>query len=623
MWLASSLTPETDPDLPVVGRLNVLDESGSFEAIAPPDNCVTLYDRPSYATWVRGSYTRTYIFGGNSANLVFTEHKKLLRLSIAAPTNPIVSGSGTGNEIGITTTGTGLTGNYIFAIRWRDSIHGRRSPLSAPSPTLALVNQNVALNNLPLGPTPTDSGVDVLEVWASQDGGLFRHLASRDIGATSITIYETVAGEAETSDLQAFPLCKYGRIYHDQLVMAGDARHPDRVYFSIIGSPEEYEGLWIATRNGEPVIGLYVIRDILIVQCHNSHYYVQGFDASDITMNTLEPFIGGLGHHTVVLLDRYAIFPARTGWYLCNGTSITLISQKFSITWAEEEHWIKYNTGPGQDGWCMHDIEDKLIKYKAPRGSVLSPRLGLQSVNGYTAQNNIIWVLDYSGLVDSNGGIELMFDTADGTAELEPTASAIYEAKDGTRKLYTGHANGKIGQDNVHGMNDLNHNFAYCWQTPHVEIAQPGDDADCASVVKSWLHVSNEDVDLEWTIYAGNGYDWQAEPVRSMSGSGGRQVTGTIAAGVDTVTYVDGTADKVYRDRVFLNAEATAGNAVSILLYMPPDGSLVTPHPAYSYAPTRSDSAVFDTPLIIIKGWGFTYNSKGEHARSIRPYAVA
>jgi hypothetical protein len=212
-----------------------------------------------------------------------------------------------------------------------------------------------------------------------------------------------------------------------------------------------------------------------------------------------------------------------------------------------------------------------------------------------------------------------MFDTAAGEAGTEPTSGAMLTDAFGERHIYTGHADGKIAVENVHGLNDLNHNIGYYWQSPQVAIAHPGDDSDCAKVTKQWVHISNEDVSVSWTLFAGNGYEWQSEPVSGFIG--GRSPDGTATAAAATV---EG-APNVYRDRVFLHAEDTAGSSVSILISKPPSSTVWSEddvHPAYVNAPLRADGVVFPAPMLVIKGWGFTYEQFGYDARGVRPQAI-
>ena len=312
MWIATTQA-----------NISIFDDQGNVEALSLPDSCKALSfpSRPSFETWVKGDRTRTLIVGAHTDNLVFTEHKWILRQGITAPTYDLIVGAPIENQVGLATSGTGLTGNCIFALRWMDSLHGRRSPLSGNSPAMVLVNQGIEFTNVPARPVPEDACVDKIEVWVSVDGGLFRLWAEIDAGATNFTINSPSVGEAETETLTAIPYGTMNALYRDRQAVAGDPRNPDRVYFSASEDPENYAGLYISTKQGESVIVLFVVRDTLVVQCQNIHYYIQGYDENDLTMNILET-VGGLGHHTVTFWNDMAVIPGTLDWYMCNGVSM-------------------------------------------------------------------------------------------------------------------------------------------------------------------------------------------------------------------------------------------------------------------------------------------------------------
>lgn len=590
------------------GGVFKLDKYGNIEDVAVPEGITGISGKTSFAKWMRGDQRRIYMNGGHTENIVYLEPGRVSRLDISVIGNALVgSASPTGTDIGIVADSGGtITGSAIVYLRWRDSVTGRRSPLSEGF-ALTLTNNKLHLYNVPSGPDVADAFVDRIEVWISLAGGYPRMLESFVLPDSEFVTSTNIQGAAEITAITAFPTCKYNAIYHDRLVMAGDPANPEVVYFSGNGDMEVHEGLTLSTRSGEAIRGLFVIRDILVVMCDNSMYAIQGYDENDITMSVLSSSVGGLGHHTVVALDDLAIFFSRTGLYMTNGSSVTPIGAgQFNETWAREQHWILFDGS--RFGFCMHDSENKIIKYKTPSGSQFSPMAGLSSAN----VDGIVWIVDYKDLVNGVGGVKLSIDTVAGTSSTEPTASSMLMDDTGAMRLYTGHASGKIAKDGVFGMNDIDHAYEYVWQSPQIEIAEPGDDADCASVVKVWFYMMNEDVPIEWTIFAGNQYDWQAQKIEGLSG--GRSATGTIAPAAESI----GSAARVYRDRVIVHPEAAAGSTVSVLLKMTP-ARLESIHAAYLGAPRRADGEVFAAPLFSIRGWGFSFQTQGEETRSLRP----
>lgn len=597
---------DTDPD---PGGVFYFLSDGTKTELTPPAGVTGIDGKTSFCKNLKGTHRRLYMNGGHTDNIAILENDEVVKINIPAP--PVLTlGTIAGTEVKVeAATGPGLTGTAVVYIRFIDSTTARRGPLSN-GVTIALVDQLLKFTST-ADIVCTDTSVDKVEVLVALAGDYPRSYDEYVLaGSTTHTTTGDVLGAADIDPIAPFPICTLNTIYHDMLVLAGDADEPQRVYLSLPGELECWAGKAYDTKNGDRVIGLFVVRDTLIVQTASSHDYIQGYSASDIQMGTLSPSIGGLGHHTVVTTDDLAFFPSHSGWFYTDGSSLTPIGVKsFNETWAREQHWTLFTDS--RFGWSMHDSENRLIKYKTPSGSKFSPRAGLVSANG----DGILWVLDYTGLVTGTGGVELFFDTCAGSPYTEPTASAMMRDTNGEVRLYTAHASGDIALDNVFGLNDLTHAPEYVIHFPQVEIASPGDDADCAAVVKLWLYMMNEDVDIEWTMFAGNSYDWQAQPI--LGRTGGRVVTGSIAAAAESIS----NAVRVYRDRVMIHPEKSAGSTVSVMLKKPAS-SASSEHEAFAGSPLRADGTKFLAPTFSVRGWGISYKSFGEETRSIRPYAT-
>lgn len=381
------------------------------------------------------------------------------------------------------------------------------------------------------------------------------------------------------------------------LVMAGDDRHPDRVYFSVQGEPEAWGGLYLSTRNGEAVRGIFVVRDTLVVQCDNVHYYVQGYDETDISMNILEPMIGGLGHHTVAHIGNMVAFPSIESWYVCNGTSITPIgSGAFSETWSKQGHF---------SGYSIFDPSNGLLKYNPGYPNInLTEIYGMSRMGEYpTIAQSVYWVLDFSDMLSGSGSVELSFDST----ELVDSAAALLSIPGGSnKKLYTADASGNIYEDL--DLETDNGSTIHCiWQSSHVQIADPGDDSDAAMAEKVWLLIANEHYPVDCIVAVGNQYDWMAlgkyyfEP-----GYGHGKEIVTIQAGEDNDTHLtlaaeDVVVPKVPRDRVLVQPPTSAGSNMTILLSC-----------------SVSENGANVTFPLTIRGWGATVISYGEIARSLR-----
>lgn len=416
--------------------------------VTPPAGVNRVALKPCGATYNGESISRIYFTGGWTDNLVFTEHFALLRQGILPPPYEVIAGAGAGDSIGVVAAaGPGRTGNAIFYFSWWDDLHGRRSSLSAPSPTIALANQSASITNLPT--SAPDPSVTHIEEWCSMDGDLPRLVTRRQIGATSIT--ENVAtlsfGEAFTEDFGLFPRCRWNVVWHDRQVMAGDDRFPDRLYLSLLNEPERYGGFFIRTRKGERIVGVIVIRDNLIVLGSKSSYIVTGYTEDDIAMDILEPGLGTVNHHAMVLLlNGLAIIPTHLGISVCTGSTFHFIAKDFQWLWRYEykENQAAYET----DAFAVDDIEGSVYKLWVGDHS-LNPQLNSPGDIG------TYWILDYTPVFAEVGGNFGQPNLSLDVRRRKDAAAAIL-SKPGAKRgeLFTGSYDGFVRQENVISNDD-------------------------------------------------------------------------------------------------------------------------------------------------------------------------
>jgi len=549
-----------------VGQLSFFDEFGNVVDLEVPGNVLSTGLRPSFSTWKRGDKTRTYILGQMQENIMATEQKYVLRMQIQAPSGPWVnSGSPIENQVGIVASGTGLTGECIFYRRFVDSLHNRRSPLSGPSMALTLANQGVSITNAEDGPTPADAGVDQIEIWVSQDGGLPRFLATRDIGAPAFLVNEDVTGEAETDPMVPYPLLKYGVLANDALFAAGDPRFPNLLYVSFSGNPEEFTGITIPTRNGEAIIGLASIGGSTVyVQCQNSSYYVQGFDESDLIMKILEPNIGGLGHHLIGAVHDMALVLTQLGWYLCTGTSlIPFAMDRFGNTWRKTIDYRVLGRNPG--GFVVTDYVGGVIKY-LPDDGLLPSIIGFPTIdsNGGVFAS-VYWVLGVEGLSPDAGPGEapLSFDATRNT----DTAAAMLTAPGQLiGSFYTGDFDGDVYIENVPGNIDGDYPIQFLWHGHQHQMGEIAEESDAFKVSKVWPLFQCERFPTILSVYAGNDFAWQTVSPRTF----------TIPAGL---LYNPVPADPLQRAKVprsqRIQSPEVSGSCISIRLAMLQDSSIL------------------------------------------------
>lgn len=579
-----------------------------------PYRCNMTTQRSAFASWTRGGQSRKYICGSATDNLVLTEHLTLARLGIQPPSGPLTNTAApVENQIGYQAIAGGITGNIIPYLRFYDSLNGRRSPLSGPGAVVALANQGLSFSNVPNGPDSPDVGVTHVEVWVSQDGGLPRFWFRRDIGAPTFSGNVTSLGEAETETTSLLPRCKYNAMYHDRYVLAGDDRHPDRVYFSVSEDPENYGGLYISTRQGEPVIGLAVVRDTLIVQCPTIHYYVQGYDENDITMNVLEPNIGGLGHHTMSPWNDDIVIPATLGWYLCNGTSMRPIGEGlFDETWRRtlslNSYGTTYNIISGardiSDWWATTDLVSGLVKLNVRGAKVSIPLFWDDTTDLYGPHT--CWILDLRG-----GNPSLTFDTYE--KDMTAGAQLSKPGYSGTQS-YICHSgilyreNEATKADGFDGEAPIT--IHHLIHTGHQVAVDPIDDSDCVRFQKAFSVISNEYVPVVFDIFAGNEYSWSARTPNDTLSFAAQLSSREVPPDQPICT---ATGYLVANDRKCMPLNKSAGSAVSMRITCENDGFTVNDQ--------ISDSNNLIYSAFLFKGWGADFSGDGEQFRPVS-YAI-
>jgi hypothetical protein len=406
--------------MPTTGNI----PSGALEDILLPGGVSIIKERTCANLYVGDMY----LAGGFTQNLRLTTGLRAWILGITAPSTPILAGSGSGNIVGVSATGSsGLTADVIPYLSWWDDVSQETSPLSAAGPTLSLVANKIAFSNLPTSipeddfkivgtttasasTTITGSGTTFLDdvrvgdkialssvpgtfslvtvvtndttltvatalgdgssqlisvrrqmrathirIWYSVDGGLPRVAEQRQVGCTAVTpAIETIGdlGEPFTEDFTRFPRCKYAVVYHDRLYMAGDEQNPNIIYCSLIGLPERMSTLSLKTKNGKDVVGLYVVKDELLVGTGFSHDRIQGYTEDDISIDTVEPELGLTCHFGVQIIHGNAFVPTQFGPYLCTGSSFFPLNGDIRTVWTKD-----YENRPQayEDTFSFHD----------------------------------------------------------------------------------------------------------------------------------------------------------------------------------------------------------------------------------------------------------------------------
>lgn len=478
------------------GKWFFTDPEGSvFPEVSLPSGVNAVNERPSFADYNADGKSRLYGVGGWTDNVVFTENYSLARQGILPPTNPIINSAGAGNAIGLVASGTGITANVVGYITWWDDVNQRRSPLSGPSPIIALTNQGLSWTNLPTN--PRDGTVTHIELWRAVDGNSPRFVCRRDLGTTAVV--ENVSngnlGEALTEDFTRFQRSRWNVMWHDRQAMAGDDRHPERLYLSLLNEPERYGGFYLRTRKGESIVGLISMRDQLIVVCERSSYVVTGYTEDDIKMDILEPELGSIGHFSIAHVHNWALVPTHLGVYLCTGSAYHFVSKDFQYTWVRE---YADNQDAYEASWAVNDIESGVYKLFVGEHSLASG-------------DQTYWVLDYSPLIVELGGNfappHLSLDVRARTDE----CAAILK-KPGARRgaLYTGSCDGTIRRENVRDDADDDgdtYQKRMSILTKHYLFDDPGGTPiEGNTFATAWMYVIAEDNAYTIKSYGGDDY---------------------------------------------------------------------------------------------------------------------
>ena len=165
------------------------------------------------------------------------------------------------------------------------------------------------------------SRVSHVEEWISVAGGLPRFGTRLRLGTTgNVESIATLAlGEALVDSYQPMPTGGINLVYNDRQFVAQVQGHLDTVYLSEIGFLERWAGLAFKTSYGEPIVGLFRYRDVVLMLCPSSSYKLQGYTEDDYVRNVLEPDIGALGHSGNILVEGVALIPSRNGMQIFNG----------------------------------------------------------------------------------------------------------------------------------------------------------------------------------------------------------------------------------------------------------------------------------------------------------------
>jgi hypothetical protein len=485
----------------------------NHKEIAVPSGFKITKTRPSVA----GYNGRAYYAGLGSDNFLVDEYYRGLRQGMIPP-NTVPT---------LATSGTGVTGSAITAIAWYDPLTDEWSHLSASSSAVTLTNQGRNTGNIPA--TPPEARYTHFGVFVSMDGAAFRLSTKRQAGVTSVIenvatlSLVSITGITDGSGFERAPRAAYNTFYHDRQVWAGDSRHPDTVYVSVIGLPERYEGLSFRTRNGEPIVGLGANRDVCLVFTPFSYYVLRGYTNDDMTLTLGDSDIGCMSHHTIQVINDRIWWANNKGVWMYNGAPHFMIRDR-------ETEWQRLY----QD--FRDDFEDAFAVVD-PNANTYSIVLGsvttVGSVSGDVAHtafevpdpdgttpSTFAWVADLSDVIPELGGSMgqpgWYMDVWDRTTECAAVLSIpgsrrrdpYYGNCDGTIRYYAPEAtSGDYTTDDDDGYGKL------VWiRSKAYDFGDPGGDLrEGKEFVRLWTYLEAE-YDA-WTLYCQGGDEKAYEQV--------------------------------------------------------------------------------------------------------------
>ncbi len=443
---------------------------------------------------------RLYVVNQYTDNILIDEHMRMHRMGIDAPTGVPVLSSGGGGPI------SGLVGTHIGYVSYLDSITGERSSLSAGSVGF----DNAGANIIAWAGVPTtcpNPRVDYVELWRSVDGGAIRYVGRRSLGATGITeqIPTLSLGEVAPNFFERFPPGIAVAMYHDRLALAGDEEAPDTLYLSALFFPERYEGLSFKTRNGEPIVGLINVRDMLLVLCPTSSYILQGYSEDDMVFSLSEPDLGALNHNCLALAHGNAIIANTKSIYLFNGSWHNILRTGM------EEYRRLYEITPSDfhDAFGIFDPVRDVYKLTLSGGVTIPPLLRDIPYIFNTSPSTFSWVADMrpvtpelsGSFVEPNWSFDIRMRT--------DWCNAVLRVPGWTDpRLVTGSEDGFIRRENVM-ENDEDEGDTlgkpFVVSVPAYLLDDPGGAAeDGKTLLRLWTYVKSELTDWKLLVVGGD-----------------------------------------------------------------------------------------------------------------------
>lgn len=156
------------------------------------------------------------------------------------------------------------------------------------------------------------------------------------------TTCSSVVATLETASLTAIKRCKFLIQRGQRMFAAGDPQNPNYLYFSEIGTPENFLPASVVkavTDDNDKLTGLAVFSDCLLAFKKKTIFKWTGWDpTSDVKFTELDTGHGAVCQGTIQVSDDYLIFADDSGVY-CLETVDTSLIKSYNISKSIEEEY--------------------------------------------------------------------------------------------------------------------------------------------------------------------------------------------------------------------------------------------------------------------------------------------
>lgn len=485
--------------------------------------------RPCHVRLRRASY----INGRFSPDLVYRDDlDAFYKTGFTTPTvAPTLATGGAGQ----------LTGKVIIYYTWihKDGLGNviAESGPSAPSGELSLANQQWT------GTLPTsapEARTTHKRVYASWNGADPRFIADVLLATATLTsnlrplewgaVMETAGGP--------IPYCVLNEMFRQRVWRAGDADHPDRIYWSGFANGESVgPNAYLLTTSGEAVTGLKRLGETLVVFTINTIDIIVGKTPKTFEILPKYTNVGCISHHSIVNIHDRLWFASQSGLCVYDG-SLKYLMDNLRQYWKDD-----YAADPDAYENSFAEVDFDEMCY-------------LLTLDKSTTFRYVGYYLPFEPQVGGGEGQPWWFFDRE-TRKTTAMGRLTYSATSARTKLYVGADDGYIREMNVVTDADDDgdvYQKALTIQTKHYLFQDPGGDAESGKqLINLWSYVEAENNGWRLQIKGGDESAenktvsvWKDDKAASLKVESGQQWV------AQTVHVHDGVEENVGRGFTFV-----------------------------------------------------------------------